>query len=210
MLWHKAQGAGGAGGDIGGEFIEVKGNVNGGVTLASAPQAGDLMIAGNGSYVGSVAYPSGFTALLYHRSPNWNNTSYLYYESCYMSYKIATGSEGTFVSSGGSTAVAVYRFNSPVTSISIQNSTVQSGTANKTLTPAQQAGNSFPNIYICVVGAYSQSSLSMTGQDFSNKYDKVFMAASLRPEDHTAVNAVTAGAGSFNEACTFVTIAPNF
>ena len=127
-----------------------------------------------------------------------------------MSYKIATGNEGTFVGSSGSTVVAVYRFNSPVTSISIQNSAVQSGTANKTLTPAQQAGNSFPNIYICVVGAYSPSSLSMTGQDFSNNYASVSMAASLRLEDHTAVNAVTYGTGMFIPAVTYVTIAPNF
>jgi len=200
----------GASSSVGGEFIEVAGNVNGGVTLASAPQAGDIMIAGTGSYVGGVALPSGFTSLWFQRSPNWAAASYLYYESCEMSYKIATGNEGTFVSSGGSTVVAVYRFNSPVTSISIQNATGTAYNANKTLTTTQQAGDSFPNIYIAVVGAYQLNNLTMTAQDFSNNYASVSMAASIRPEDHTAVNAVTTGSGMFVPAVTWVTIAPNF
>ena len=41
----------GASSSVGGEFIEVAGNVRGSVTLASAPQAGDLMIAGTAAYI---------------------------------------------------------------------------------------------------------------------------------------------------------------
>ena len=200
----------GASSSVGGEFIEVAGNVGGSVTLASAPQAGDLMIAGTGHYIYPVSPPNGFTTLLNQQSPNWSPASPIYFETSHMSYKIATGSEGTFVGSSGSTVVAVYRFNSPVTSISIQNSTPQVYNANKTLTPLQVQGDSFPNIYICVTGAYQLNNLTMTAQDFSNNYANVSMAASLRPEDHTAVNAVTTGTGMFIPAATFVTIAPNF
>ena len=200
----------GASSSVGGEFIEVAGNVRGSVTLASAPQAGDLMIAGTAAYIYPVSPPNGFTTLLNQQSPNWSPVSFYYYETSHMSYKIATGNEGTFVGSSGSTVVAVYRFNSPVTSISIQNSTPGVYNANRTLTPLQVQGDSFPNIYICVTGAYGLSNLTMTAQDFSNNYASVSMAASLRLEDHTAVNAVTYGTGMFIPAVTYVTIAPNF
>ena len=213
MLWHKAQGAGGAGGDITGELIEVAGADSGNVTLSAAPQAGDLLIAGVGTYLGTVGNPSGFTSLQYHRSTNWSASASYYYESARVSYKIATGTEGTSMAIGGSrgSALAVYRFNSPVTSVTKLTSTVQSLSVNRTQTVAMQANyTTYPQIYVCVVGAYNQQSLSMTNQDFSNKYIQVSMAATLRPIGHTPVDNSISGAGSFNEACVYADIAPNF
>ena len=202
------------GGPVGGEFIEVAGAGGNGspVYLSSAPQAGDLLIAGNGFYNGSLYVPPGFTPVLYHRSPNWSTSSPSYYESSYISYKIATGTEGTTLTGGGgSTAVAVYRFSSPVTSVTVLNSTVQSYSVNRTQTVAMQSNYpTYPQIYACVVGAYDPTSLSMTNQDFSNRYQYVNMAATLRLEGHTPVDNSIIGSGSFNEACVYAVLAPNF
>lgn len=205
--------AGNNGGEVTGELIEVAGSDSSGVLLSSAPQAGDLLIAGVGSYNGTFGYPSGFTSLQYHRSANWSNSSASYYESVRVFYKIATGTEGTYMAIGGSrsSALAVYRFNSPVTSVTKLNSTAQSGSVNRTQTVAMQANyTTYPQIYVCAVGAYNQTSLSMTNQDFSNKYRTVYMAATLRPVDHTPVVNYISGSGSFNEACVYAVIAPNF
>ena len=197
-------------GPVGGEFIEVAGAGTGAgsVYLSSAPQAGDLLIAGNGFYAGYISTPPGFTPVINHLSPNWSAASPSYYESSYISYKIATGTEGTIINGGGgSRSVAVYRFNYPVTSVSIQSTHTQSSNVNRTQTVSMQSSHTFPNIYVCSVGAYDQTALSMTNQDFSNKYTYVYMAASLRD---TAAETLITGSGGIKEACVYAVLAPNF
>lgn len=205
--------SGSNGNGVTGEFIEVSGAASGNVTLSAAPQAGDLLIAGVGTFAGSVSNPSGFTSIQYHRSPNWNTTQSYYYESARVSYKIATGTEGTNINLGASRggSLAVYRFNRPVTSVTKLNSTVTNTSANRTQTLAMQANyTTYPQLYICVSGAYNPGILTMTNQDFSNKHGCVSMAATLRPEDHTAVNNSITGSGSFTIAVVYGLIAPNF
>ena len=214
MLWHKSQGAGGAGGDITGELIEAKHSNTGSVSLSSAPQAGDLLIAHTGGYAGGSSltttgsYP--FTQVASYNSAAWYTTSpYYFFEGSRMGYRIATGSEGTSISVGGpDTALSVYRFSSPVTSVTSAFTATQQGVANRTITTSSYDK---PHIVACTVGSQADPSLAMTNQDYSSREGYCDAAASLRNSDSTLTTAViTSNNVSFNEACCYAVLVPNF
>jgi hypothetical protein len=202
MLWHKAQGAGGAGGDITGELIEFK--FLG--TLATAPQAGDLLIGHMGGYVTAVVTYSPYTQVIRAVSSPWYGS---YVESSNIVYKIATGSEGTTQNMGsGSPVMGVYRFSSPVTSVSVAFSTTQQGPSTRTITTSSYDK---PHIVVCSVGSNGDPSLTMTNSDYSLRGGYCDAAASLRNSDSSLTNAVISmNNASFNEACSYAVLVPNF
>lgn len=203
MLWHKAQGAGGAGGDITGELIEV---TNSG-TLATAPQAGDLLIGHMGLHTVAVVTYSPYTQVIRAVSSPWYGS---YAESSNIVYKIATASEGTTQSMGntGQKVMSVYRFSSPVTSVSVAFSTTQQGPSTRTITTSSYDK---PHIVVCSVGSYNDPSLTMTNSDYSLRANNGDAAASLRNLDSSLTNAVISMTNvSFNEACSYAVLVPNF
>lgn len=203
MLWHKAQGAGGAGGDITGELIEA---TNSG-TLATAPQAGDLLIGHQGGYTTAVVTYSPYIQVIRAVSSPWYGS---YTESSNIVYKIATGSEGTTqnIGNAGQKVMSVYRFSSPVTSVSVVLSTTQQGPATKTITTSSYDK---PHIVVCSVGSYGDPSLTMTNSDYSLRGGYGDAVASLRNLDSSLTNAVISmNNASFNEACSFAVLVPNF
>lgn len=212
MLWHKAQGAGGAGGDITGELIEAKHSNTGSVSLSSAPQAGDLLIAHTGGYsVGASLTTTGsypFTQATGINSSPWYSSP-VYYEGSRIGYRIATGSEGTSINVGNpNTALSVYRFSSPVTSVTSAFTATQQGVANRTITTSSYDK---PHIVVCTVGSSGDPSIAMTNQDYSSRVGKCDAAASLRNPDSSLTTAViTSSNVSFNEACSYAVLVPNF
>ena len=207
MLWHKAQGAGGAGGDITGEFIESSHSNTGSVSLSSAPLAGDLLIAHSGGYSGG----STLTSYLFTQVTGINSTPWSspYFEGSRMGYRIATGSEGTSISVGTpDTALGVYRFSSPVTSVTSAFTATQQGNGSKTITTSSYDK---PHIVACTIGSYQDPSLVMTNSDYSSRVGYCDAASSLRNPDSSLTNAVTtASSVSFNEACCYAVLVPNF
>ena len=169
MLWHKAQGAGGAGGEITGEFIESSHSDTGYVSLSSAPLAGDLLIAHSGGYSGgSTLTTTGSYAFTQVTGINSTSWSWPYFEGSRMGYRIATGSEGTSISVGTpDTALGVYRFSSPVTSVTSAFTATQQGNGSKTITTSSYAK---PHIVACTIGSYQDPSLTMTNSDYNSEF----------------------------------------
>ena len=213
MLWHKAQGAGGAGGDITGEFIESSHSDTGYVSLSSAPLAGDLLIAHSGGYAYGAnltttgSYP--FTQATAMNSSSWYGDPYYFFEGSRMGYRIATGSEGTSINVGSDdTALSVYRFSSPVTSVTSAFTATQQGNGSKTITTSSYAK---PHIVACTIGSYQDPSLTMTNSDYNSRVGYCDAASSFRNPDSSLTNAVTtANDVGFNEACCYAVLVPNF
>ena len=204
MLWHKAQGAGGAGGEITGELIEYKFAGS----LVTAPQAGDLLIGHSGSYTSPVSINSPYTQVVTKVSTPWYGS---YYESSLIAYKIATGSEGTNIINNmatGSNVMGVYRFSSPVTSVSVAFSTTQEGDGDRTI---DTSSYNKPHIAVCTIGCHGNPLIAMTNSDYALRGGYCNAAASLRNLDSSLTSAViTANDTSFNEACCYAVLVPNF
>ena len=203
MLWHKAQGAGGAGGEITGELIEFKFAGS----LVTAPQAGDLLVGHSGSYTSPVYTNSPYTQVVTKVSTPWYGT---YTESSLIAYKIATGSEGTNIMNigTGSNVMGVYRFSSPVTSVSVAFSTTQQGDGDRTI---DTSSYDKPHIAVCTIGCHGNPSIAMTNSDYALRGGYCNVAASLRNPDSSLTSAViTANDTSFNEACCYAVLVPNF
>mgnify|MGYP003624365422 CR=1 FL=1 len=203
MLWHKAQGAGGAGGDITGELIEFKFAGQ----LVTAPQAGDLLVGHVGSYTSAVSTYSPYTQVIRAVSSAWSGS---YTESSNIVYKIATGSEGTNIMNigGGSSVMGVYRFSSPVTSVSVAFSTTQQGFASKTI---DTSSYDKPHIVVCTIACHGNPSIAMTNSDYALRGGYSNAAASLRNPDSSLTSAViTMTNTTFNEACSYAVLVPNF
>jgi hypothetical protein len=213
MLWHKAQGAGGAGGDITGEFIESSHSNTVSVSLSSAPLAGDLLIAHSGGYTYGAnltttgSYP--FTQATGMNSSAWYGAPYYFFEGSRMGYRIATGSEGTSINVGSDdTALSVYRFSSPVTSVTSAFTATQQGVANRTITTSSYDK---PHIVACTIGSNADPSLVMTNSDYGSRVGYCDAAASLRNSDSSLTTAViTSNNVSFNEACCYAVLVPTF
>jgi hypothetical protein len=196
------QAASGNSGDITGELIEAK---NSG-TLVTAPQAGDLLIGNMGLYTTAVVTYSPYIQVIRAVSSPWYGS---YTESSNIVYKIATGSEGTTQNMGnGNKVIGVYRFSSPVTSVSVAFSTTQQGSSTRTITTSSYDK---PHIVVCSVGSYQDPSLTMTNSDYSLRGGYCDAAASLRNSDSSLTNAVISMTNvSFNEACSYAVLVPNF
>lgn len=205
-LLQAASGTNGAA--ITGEFIESSHSHSSTVSLSSAPQAGDLIIAHTGGYTYGSSLVSAFTQVVTYTSSPWY-VSPTYREGSKIGYKIATGSEGTSISVGGTdAALSVYRFSSPVTSVTSAFTTTKQGTGSKTITTSSYDK---PHIVACTIGSYSNPSLAMTNQDYSSRVGYCDAAASLRNLDSSLTSAViTASSVSFNEACCYAVLVPNF
>lgn len=208
---HKLQGAGGVGGDIEGVLVEYAYSTRSStITLSSSPQAGDLLVLHTGGYAFAHTQDAAFTLVVSKNSTAWSGS---YFESSKISYKIATGSEGTAITtvSGNfdmSSVLAVYRFTRPVSSISVAFSASQQGPANRNITIS---GYSKPNVVVCSVGSYGNPSMSLTDQNYSYRSGYISAASSLtNAGSTTSTSVISATNVNFNEACTYAVLVPNF
>ena len=200
--------AGNNGNGVTGEFITSSHSNTTSVSLSSAPQAGDLLIAHTGGYTGGSNLFSAFTLVVSKSSSPWYSYP-AYFEGSKIGYKIATGSEGTSISVGGTdAALSVYRFSSPVTSVTSAFTTTKQGTGSKTISTSSYDK---PHIVACTIGSYQDPNLAMTNSDYSSRVGYCDAAASLRNLDSSLTTAViTASIVSFNEACCYAVLVPNF
>lgn len=202
------QAAAGNGAAITGEFIESSHSNTGTVSLSSAPQAGDLLIAHTGGYNYGSSLSSPFTLVVSQSSSPWYSSP-TYFEGSKIGYKIATGSEGTSISVGSpDTALGVYRFSSPVTSVTSAFTTTKQGTGGKTISTSSYDK---PHIVACTIGSYQNPGQAMTNSDYNSRVGYCAAVASLRNLDSSLTTAViTANNASFNEACCYAVLVPNF
>lgn len=104
MLWHKIQGAGGAGGGMTLDFVaQSYGNYpssSTSVVFGATPQANDILLVyiGDWAETTGISYtPSGWTRIALQSAPPWySSPAYRTLGALY--YKVASGSEGTSVS----------------------------------------------------------------------------------------------------------------
>jgi len=204
MLWHKAQGAGGAGGDITGAFIQLAEGST--VPLPATLQAGDLLIAHLGHYAFANYLNSAFTNVVSHASGMWY---YPYYESSAIGYRIATGSEGTSIAVGNNNAaLSIYRFSSPVTSVTVAFTATQSGASNRSIDISTYDK---PNIVICSVGSNGDPSLTMTASNYAYRSGYLDTAASITNVDSATTTSVISGNNvNFSPAACYAVLVPNF
>ena len=215
------QAAAGNSGEITGEFIELgptdsRGSAN--CTMAAAPQAGDLLIAQVGAHAAATSLTSDFTSVVAKTSTVWLGPPNNFAENSRIAYRIADGNEGTTISAatggGGdiTTAIAVYRFSSPVTGVTVAFSATQEGEGDRTI---DISGYDLPHIVVCTIGCVSGNAvLAMTAQDYSsrvagNGYASV-AGALFNPDSTTDSSVITANNVSVNEACTYAVLVPTF
>lgn len=205
--------AGSNGNVVTGEFIESSHADSFNVSLSSAPLAGDLLIAHSGGlfYGASLtlygSYP--FTQAVGYTSSAWHTGSPSYYEGSTIGYRIATGSESRTLSVGSAdAALSVYRFSSPVTSVTVAFTTTKQQNGSKTITTSSYDK---PHIVACTIGSRTDPNLAMTNSDYSSHAGYCDAASSLRNPDSSLTTAViTASSVSFNEACCYAVLVPNF
>jgi hypothetical protein len=205
--------AGSNGNGVTGEFIGASHSNSSSVSLSSAPLAGDLLIAHTGGYtfgaslITSGSYP--FTQAISITSSAWYTGTPSYSEGSRIGYRIATGSEGTSISVGAAdAALSVYRFSSPVTSVTSAFTTIKQGNGSKTITTSSYDK---PHIVACTIGSYGDPNLAMANSDYSSRVGHCDAAASLRNSDSSLTTAaITSINTSFNEACCYAVLVPNF
>jgi len=215
------QAAAGNGGEITGEFIELgptdaRGSAD--CTMSSAPQAGDLLIAQVGAHAHATSLTSAFTSVVAKSSTAWLGPPNNFQESSRIAYRIADGNEGTTISAatggGGdiTTAIAVYRFSSSVTGVTVAFSASQEGEGDRTI---DISGYDKPHIVLCSIGSVAgDASLAMTEQDYSsrvagNGYADV-AGALFNLDSTTDSSEITATNVNVNEACTYAVLVPTF
>ena len=109
-------------------------------------------------------------------------------------------------------AIAVYRFSSPVTGVTVAFSATQEGEGDRTI---DISGYDKPHIVVCTIGCVSGNAvLAMTAQDYSsrvagNGYASV-AGALFNPDSTTDSSVITANNVSVNEACTYAVLVPTF
>ena len=199
--------AGNNGNGLEGEFIESSHSNTGVVSLSSAPQAGDLLIAHTGGYTHGASLFSAFTTVASKSSSPWYSSPY-YYEGGTIGYRIATNSTSSFSVGSVDAALSLYRFSSPVTSVTFAFTTTKQGIGNRTISTSSYDK---PHIVVCTIGSNGNPNLAMTNSDYSSRVGFCDAAASLRNLDSSLTTAViTASSVSFNEACCYAVLVPNF
>lgn len=182
------------------------------VTLAAAPEAGDLLVLHTGGRAYAHTQDAAFTLVVSKTSAYWSSPPNYFFESSRISYKIATGSEGTTITtlaSGNfdrSSVLAVYRFTSSVASVSTPYTSTKEGEADRSINITSYGK---PNVVVCSVGSYQDPSLSMTDQNYSYRDDSIAAASSLTDVGSpTTTSVITANDAIFNEACTYAVLVP--
>lgn len=208
MLTNKIMGAGGqGGGGVGGEFIS-----SGAPYLTVAPQAGDLMICHGGAWAGtSISFYTSVTTIRTYRSRAWSGS---YYENSAVGYRICDGTEGANFVAGSvpyyTQALALYRFNKPVVSVTTHNANGYEGPMNTILSLSFYPK---PHIAFATQSAYQSpaATTNIAPRNYLTRPAQLTAQGLLNTEEtnYSTISWTLSDVG-FNEANTWAIIQPNF